>query len=103
MNKPINRSQLPYLGCITSTPWQCCGDRRYPSGTRFQPAGPAVITHEWDIGNRECAGGLKKCTNSKCGNKFCSIDGKCKDGTVPYIAENYNYTYSYSPDVEGVL
>ena len=91
-NRPIAK-KLPYLGCNTSSPYECCGDRRFgccdASSTRYSPAGPAVLTKEWDIGGRPCAGNLKKCTG-KCGNNYCSINGKCGDeSTVPYTSEQY--------------
>lgn len=96
--KPIGKKlprvaeKLPYLGCNTSSPYECCGDRRFgccdASSTRFSPAGPAVLTKEWDIGDRPCAGNLKKCTG-KCGNNYCSMTGKCDASDYPYVSEQY--------------
>ena len=96
--------KLPWLGCKTNGPNQCCGDRMYSCGDtsamRYSPAGPAVLTHEWSIGERSCAGNLKKCVG-KCGNAYCSMDGKCGDSTIPYVRELFS-NYSSPTSVVGI-
>jgi len=103
----VDRKKLPYLGCNTKSPDECCGDKRFgccdPSSTRYMPAGPAVITRQWDIGDRPCAGNLKKCTG-KCGNNYCSINGKCGNESLgPYVREGYDYKYVAQGAALGVL
>lgn len=71
--------------CVTGNWNDCCGDKRFGccdiSAMRYSPAGPAVLTQEWDIGGRSCAGNLKKCKGF-CGNNYCSADGKCPEATM---------------------
>lgn len=94
--------KLPWLGCNYNGR---CGDKKYgcgcgtPSANRYNEAGPAVITKEWDIGNRKCAGGLKKCTGV-CGNKYCSMNGKCAENNSE-ILECFDDSY-YVPSAIGV-
>lgn len=92
----MSNTKLPYLGCKTNGPYECCGDRQSgccdTSSTRYSPAGPAVLTREWNIGDRPCAGNLKKCT-SKCGN-YCSMNGKCAGIKEPYCGDSPNSAIS---------
>ena len=103
------------LGCVTGNYNDCCGDKRFGccdiSAMRFSDAGPALYTQEWDIGARGCAGNLKKCVG-KCGNKYCSANGKCSPDVsqIPYITESYEgcdrrmpYSKYGPPSAVGVL
>lgn len=50
-------------------------------------AGPSVFTSEYNIGNRPCCGGLRKCNDTLTGHSWCSATGKCPPGST--IVENY--------------
>lgn len=68
-------------------------------------AGPAMITGEWNIGGRKCAGGLKKCQGT-CGNFYCSNTGKCdnsKETLQRYLQECYVQSGSAYKDVSDLI